>query len=175
MQTQIRDSVGRQLYDGISAVSNLQKYTGESELRGVSSMGKTVDMHRFSPAEAHRHLTIYVNTPQSVQTASVSVGKMLAAAILKTEPQRRSKRLGQILGDVFLALPDNTTVRDIDVLFNPAYEVDVLRLLETLYREKPYSVIWPGELSDGKLTYSEYGYADYKEYAISDYDILCVC
>lgn len=138
-------------------------------------MGKTVAMRRFLPNEAHGQLTIYVNPPQSVHTVSVSVGKMLAAAILKTEPQRRSKALGQILEDVLSGLADNTTVRDIDVLFNPTYEVDVLRLLERAYREKFYSVVWPGEYNDGKLTYSEYGYVDYKEYAISDYDILCVC
>ena len=138
-------------------------------------MGKIVAMRRFLSTEAHGQLTIYVNPPQPVHTDSVSVGKMLAAAILKTEPQLRSKALGQILEDVLSGLVDNTTVRDIDVLFNPTYEVDVLRLLEIAYREKTYSVVWPGEYNDGKLTYSEYGYADYKEYAISEYAILCVC
>ena len=138
-------------------------------------MGKTVYMRRFLSAEAHGHLIIYVHPPQSVQTTSVSLGKVLAAAILKTEPQRRSKELRRLLHDVLFALPDDTTVKDIDVLFNPAYEVDVMRLLETAYREKLYSIIWPGDYKDGKLTYSEYGYVDYKEFAISDYDILCVC
>ena len=137
-------------------------------------MGKAVNINQFLSVGVHDHLTIYVKPPQSIQNTSVSIGSTLATAIIKTESQRRSKELKRILNAVISVLADNITVRDIDVLFNPAYEVDVLRLLENAYRKKPYSIIWPGEYKDGKLKYSEYGYADYKEYAISDYDILCV-
>jgi len=137
-------------------------------------MGEAVNMRQFLSDSVRGHLTIYIKPLQSIQNASVSIGKVLATAIIKTKPERRSKEMKKILESTLSVLPDNITVKDIDVLFNPVYELDILRLLETVYREKPYSIIWSGEYKDGKLTYSEYGYADYKEYAISNYDILCV-
>ena len=62
----------------------------------------------------------------------------------------------------------------IDVMFNPAYKIDVLKVLVSAYKQKPYSLVWPGIYSDGKLMYSEEGYPDYRVYEIQDYDIMCV-
>ena len=36
-------------------------------------------------------------------------------------------------------------------MFNPDYQVDVLKILTDARRHKEYSAIWPGEKKDGKL------------------------
>ena len=50
----------------------------------------------------------------------------------------------------------------------------IMQLLTIANRSKPFSVLWPGTMIDGKLVYAEDGYADYKEYDVERYDITCV-
>lgn len=103
-----------------------------------------------------------------------SVSKPLAEALLACKPNRRSMKLEQIFNNILDTLPDGVVIKDIDVLFNPDYQVDVLKILMAARKRKRYSVIWPGRCEDGKLIYGEEGFPDYKTYNIANYDITCV-
>lgn len=83
-------------------------------------------------------------------------------------------RLASCFQSVIAQYPDNVVIKDIDVMFNPAYQVDVLKILTEARKSKPYSVIWPGRYENGTLYYSEQGYPDYKTYEVKNYDITCV-
>ena len=107
-------------------------------------------------------------------TETKSISKELADELLACKPNRRSMKLEQIFNTVLDRYPDGVMVKDIDVMFNPDYKVDVLKILIAARKRKRYSVIWPGRLEDGKLIYGEDGYPDYKVYKIADYDIMCV-
>lgn len=102
------------------------------------------------------------------------LNEKLAALLIKIKPERRSIKIGQCFQEVLDAAPENSCIRDFDVLFNPAYKIDVLQLLIVANRSKSFSVLWPGTVIDGKLVYAEDGYADYKEYDVEQYDITCV-
>ena len=54
------------------------------------------------------------------------------------------------------------------------YKVDVMKMLVSAYKQKNFSLVWPGNYADGKLIYSEEGYPDYRVYEIKDYDIMYV-
>lgn len=71
-------------------------------------------------------------------------------------------------------LPEDVVIRDIDVLFNPAYEVDVLMLLCNAYRKHHFDLVWSGRLEDNHLVYAEEGSPDYKAFDIDRYDITCI-
>ena len=103
-----------------------------------------------------------------------SVSKEMADELLACKPNRRIMKLEQIFNTVLDKYPDDVTIKDIDVMFNPDYKVDVLKILIAARKRKRYSVIWPGRLEDGKLIYGEEGYPDYNVYNIADYDIMCV-
>jgi hypothetical protein len=75
---------------------------------------------------------------------------------------------------VLETMPEHPIIRDIDVLFNPAYKVDVMKMLSSAYKQKKFSLVWPGSYSDGKMIYSEEGYPDYRVYEIKNYDIMYV-
>lgn len=83
-------------------------------------------------------------------------------------------RLASCFQSVLAQYPDNVVIKDIDVMFNPAYQVDVLKILTEARKSKPYSVIWLGRYENGTLYYSEQGYSDYKTYEVKNYDITCV-
>lgn len=103
-----------------------------------------------------------------------SVGKEIALELLKITESKRSMRLEKIFNDILDRYPDGVTIKDIDVMFNPSYKVDVLKILINARKRKKYNVIWPGRIEKGKLIYSEEGFADYKIYEIANYDITFV-
>ena len=137
-------------------------------------MGKFISVKHIPDAIESLCLIVYLNTDSTVKSSAVSVGQLLAEALLHVEPRNRSRRLEKIFQAIIGQFPSGAVIKDIDVMFNPAYEIDVLRVLTAAYRKRPFKIIWPGGYINGKLTYSEAQYEDYKEYAIEDYDILCV-
>ncbi|WP_314838894.1 hypothetical protein [Solobacterium moorei] len=72
------------------------------------------------------------------------------------------------------SLPDNPVIRDFDVMFNPDYEVDVLKIMSSVARAKPFQVLWLGRCEDEKLIYAEEGFRDYKVFETKKYDVTCV-
>ena len=71
-------------------------------------------------------------------------------------------------------LGETPVISEFDVLFNPAYKLDVIKMLINVCRKKQFAVIWPGRSENGKLYYAEDGYKDYKVYNIEDYDITVI-
>lgn len=137
-------------------------------------MGTIIEISRLpDDAAMVSRLLIYMNAIQKMHE-SRSVSKPLAEALLACKPNRRSMKLEQIFNNVLDTLPDGVVIKDIDVMFNPDYKVDVLKILMASRKRKRYSVIWPGRCEDGKLIYGEEGFPDYKTYNIENYDITCV-
>lgn len=59
-------------------------------------------------------------------------------------------------------------------MFNPDYQLDVLRTLINVSKRKSFMVVWPGIYKDGKLIYAQEGYSYYKSFDLNDYDITVV-
>ena len=137
-------------------------------------MGTIIEFHQVADEQAMlNRLLIYMKAIKKM-TEPQSGSKELADELLACKPNRRSMKLEQIFNKVLDRYPDGVTIKDIDVMFNPEYQVDVLKILIEARKRKKYSVIWPGRFEDGKLIYAEEGYPDYKVYEIANYDITCV-
>lgn len=137
-------------------------------------MGTIIEFHQVDDEEAIlSRLLVYMKAIHKLLEPK-SVSKELAEGLLACKPNRRSMKLEQIFNDVLDKYPDGVTIKDIDVMFNPDYKVDVLKILIAARERKQYSVIWPGRFENGKLYYSDEGYVDYKVYDLEDYDIICV-
>ena len=137
-------------------------------------MGIIIEISRLPDDEAMvSRLLIYMKAIQKMHELR-SVSKPLAEALLECNSNRRSMKLEQIFNSVLDTFPDGVVIKDIDVMFNPEYKVDVLKILMAARKRKKYSVIWPGKCENGKLIYSEEGFPDYKTFDIEDYDITCV-
>ena len=119
-------------------------------------------------------LTVFCNPPQEMIDKSISVNHALSVNLLQLTPFRRTMQLETCFVDLLSQMPEMPIIRDIDVLFNPAYQVDVMQLLVSAYKRKPFRLIWPGSFDNGKLVYSEKQYSDYKAFDANAYDILCV-
>lgn len=137
-------------------------------------MGMVIELKSLSDEDAMlSRLLIYIKVISNINEPK-SVSKPLAEALLACKPNRRSIKLEQMFNNVLDTYPDGMVIRDIDVMFNPDYKVDVLKILMAARKRKKYSVIWPGKCENGKLIYGEEGFSDYKIYDVEDYDITCV-
>ncbi len=119
-------------------------------------------------------LIIYCKNMLKAEDTAISFNKILAEKLISLSVLNRSRKLEQCFVDALYSLPNDPIIKDIDVMFNPQYEVDVMKILISAYKKKHYSLIWSGSYYDGKLIYGEEKYPDYKIYNISCYDIICV-
>lgn len=136
-------------------------------------MGTVIEAKKLHYKDDLFRLLIYVDNLGQYSESAYSINKPMSEELLKLKPNRRTMQLEKCFNRVLSVLPENTTIKDIDVMFNPAYEVDVMKVLISSYKLKPFSMVWPGRYTDGKLIYSIEGLPDYKVYDISDYDIVC--
>ena len=117
---------------------------------------------------------IYCCPDKATTDSAESLNRALAEKLSLVKPNRRTMRLANCFEEILKTLPDNTVIKDFDVMFNPDYKVDVLKILVDACKRKPFSAIWPGKYEDGRLCYAEDGYSDYKIFNIAEYDITCV-
>ena len=139
-------------------------------------MGTVISASKFlteNPASLSKPF-IYCCPYEDLECEAFSIGRALAKELIAIQPNRRTMKLEKCFKNVISDLPECVVIKDIDVIFNPSYKVDILNLLIAVYKKKPFSVIWPGIYIDGKLVYAEEGYPDYKAYSISDYDVTCI-
>jgi len=117
---------------------------------------------------------IYCNPDKSLLETAVPINIELAKKLAVIKPNRRTMRMEQCFRQVLDTLPDDVVIKDFDVMFNPDYEVDVLKIMSSLAKTKPFRVIWQGKCENGRLVYAEEGYRDYKIFEIGKYDVICV-
>ena len=138
-------------------------------------MGKTIEYgNLIRHKNAISQLIIYWMRTENLPLQPVSISKILSEELQRISPRSRTMRLATCFQTVLAQYPDSVVIKDIDVMFNPAYQVDVLKILTEARKNKPYSVIWPGRYENGTLYYSEQRYPDYKTYDVKNYDIICV-
>ena len=65
-------------------------------------------------------------------------------------------------------------ITDFEMLFDPRYEIDVIKLFCDKARITNVAVKWPGKYINGKLTYAEPEDPDYHEYDCNAYQIRIV-
>ena len=139
-------------------------------------MGKVIQA-RSMPSSGYAGLMkpiIYCAVDTTTEEKAVSINIELAKKLAELRPRRRTMRLESCFEEVLNSLPDEVVIKDFDVMFNPDYKVDVLKIMTATCKKKPFSIIWPGKFEDGKLFYAEDGYPDFKAFSVEDYDVTCI-
>lgn len=139
-------------------------------------MGVIITARKFSPQNQSGFLKpiVYCCPYECVTEHAMSINLGLAQKLKTFKPKRRTMQIERCFAEILAGLPDNAVLKDFDVLFNPDYKIDVLRIMVNTCKSKPFSIIWPGTLDGSRLVYAEEGFKDYKAYDVNDYDITCV-
>ncbi len=117
---------------------------------------------------------IFCFSEEKIEQDSIALNVSIAEKLASIKPERRSLRLPGIIELIIDALPENSIIKDFDVLFNPEYQIDVLQLLIAACKKKEFAIIWPGTYREGKLMYAETGYADFKIFDLDKYDVTYI-
>lgn len=139
-------------------------------------MGNVILYHHFFPKKVEGLLKpiIYCCPDKVMVDSAVPLNCILVKKLSALKPKRRTIRLAACFEETLKTLPDNVVIKDFDVMFNPDYKIDVLRIMVDTCKRKPFSIIWPGKFEDGKLFYAEDGYPDFKTFSVEDYDVTCI-
>jgi len=105
----------------------------------------------------------------------LSLGEILSRELLKIDKKDRKFAVELILKRILSNInKQELIITDIDILFNQAYKLDIIKLFIQLSRNRKVIVQWPGKLDSQNLVYSSQEYEDYNRYSIRDYDIICL-
>ncbi|OHW63403.1 hypothetical protein EUAN_02670 [Andreesenia angusta] len=104
----------------------------------------------------------------------VSLNRVLSERLLAFEKEKRAIHILNEIEEIFNNSGELIFITDFEMLFNPDYKIDILKLFIKLSRKKKVMVLWPGVYENEALKFAELGYQDYKSYRIKDYDITCI-
>lgn len=119
-------------------------------------------------------LIVYCRCDDAISQTATSINKILAEKLIECPASRRTRKLGMLFHQIMEKLPEDTVIKDFDVLFNPEYKVDILKMMIDERKKKSFRVIWPGSIKDGRLIYAEDDCLDYRVFNVEDYDITCI-
>lgn len=117
---------------------------------------------------------IFVQENCPIKDKAVPLNLLLAKELIAINEEDRSTNMADCVLKIMQGLPAGSVIKDFDVLFNPAYAIDVLQILILCCKQHNFKLIWPGRYENGKLIYADEGSLDYKTYKIENYDITCV-
>jgi hypothetical protein len=110
----------------------------------------------------------------TVEYQRVSINEIMSKELLKYEPQKRALFIVEEFNKIIYESHDPIFVQDYEMLFNPEYQIDVLKLFILANRKRKIAIYWCGSYNENILRFSEPEYADYKTYNIKGYDITCI-
>lgn len=135
-------------------------------------MGSVISRRDFPSVSKQVHQGVFLLAFQAAPPAdstSMNVGLLFGEKLFRAKTDSQEIDIEAVLGSVVNEINGNLLLKNTDVLFNPDYGVDVIRLLLHIGRNRKLFVIWPGEVTSTRLTYSEPNRFDYGEYNINDY------
>ena len=89
-------------------------------------MGNIIQ-YRLHQAESQvglMRLVIYCDEKYCEDLHQVALNEELAALLIKINPERRTLKIERCFQKVLADVPENSCIRNFDVLFNPAYKID---------------------------------------------------
>ena len=119
-------------------------------LVGPLGTGKTAALRQF--AEGQR-------------TPLININLELSRALLDVPRTQRAVAAPRLLKEIVEAVPGDTVVLDnIEMLFAPDLQLDPLRALQQVARDRTVVASWNGRIQAGRLLYAEPSHPEYRDY-----------
>ena len=126
----------------------------------------------------HSKLILLVGAPNTGKTSvlrafgervglsPLNIGAELGRRLAGIPQRQRHLQVASILRELAdsHAPGDLLLVDNIELLFDPALQLDPLDILKRHARSRGVVAVWPGALLDGRLTYAEMGHPERRDY-----------
>lgn len=110
---------------------------------------------------------------QKTKVPFINIGLELSQQLLEFNEKQRAIQVNRLISNLLntfhsdLILLDNT-----EILFQPSLQLDPLRLLQKLSRDRTIVAAWNGYVKDGHLIYAAPEHPEYRRYPIQDLIII---
>lgn len=105
---------------------------------------------------------------------ALSFNMGISAALLRYPVNDRPSKVLEATQSLLERTEKNILIKDFEMLFDPRYKLDVLKVFSEASKTKNIALIWCGLHSEDRLCYSEPQYSDYHSYEIERYTLICV-
>ena len=101
----------------------------------------------------------------------INIGIVLAEKLQTCPVTQRLECFQETLRDLVNCSLTDIVLTHLDILFDPQWQIeDVLRELQLISRNHRLYVLWPGNITEDRLTYAELGCQDYQSFMFKDYE-----
>jgi hypothetical protein len=104
----------------------------------------------------------------------LSLNKILAEALLTKDATIRYQFVADEVMKIVLSIQGPVFLTDYEMLFDPRYNIDVIRLFCELSRRARMVIKWCGTFDGNYLVYATSAHPDFHSYDVQVYDITCV-
>jgi hypothetical protein len=104
----------------------------------------------------------------------LSLNKILVEILVKKDTETRTQFVYEEVIKIITSKQSPVLLTDYEILFDPRYNIDVIRLFYEISRRTKIVIKWCGMLEDDRLVYANPVFKDFHSYNIHDYDIICV-
>lgn len=104
----------------------------------------------------------------------ISLNRELAESLMKLPTKQRPLSVMQKTREILDQKHSGVIIRDFEMLFDPAYHLDVLRMFCELARQFRIAVVWCGSYHENTLEFAEPEYPDYHSYHTDHYTVYCI-
>jgi len=108
------------------------------------------------------------------QYTPLNLNIRLAEELMKYPPEQRPRRANYEVMSIVSQCRAPTLLEDYEILFDPRYDIDAIKVFTELARRQKVVVKWCGRLNGTSLEYATPDYKDYQLFRMQDYDITCV-
>ena len=116
----------------------------------------------------------YLNSIFEISDETISLNLILAQNLLKFKADERTEMVHQEALDLLTQNVTPLLLKDFEMLFDPRYKIDTVKLITEVARRRKIIAIWPGTLNENDLIYANADSSDYQVFSIKNYDIICV-
>jgi hypothetical protein len=119
------------------------------------------------------------NTLQSIGQRTgckvLNVNLELSKKMLELTRTQRSRQVEKLLKELIAATQGEVVLLDnLEILFDTALDVEPVRLLQVVSRNRPTVASWTGSYSNGTLTYAEPGHPEFAQFNQVDAVVITV-
>jgi ATPase family associated with various cellular activities (AAA) len=104
----------------------------------------------------------------------VNVNLELSRCMLELTQRQRQLQVSRLLRDIIRAAHDQAVLLDnLEILFDVSLQLDPLRCLQDVARDRTVVAAWNGTVTAGHLTYATPDHPEYRRYALEDLVVVC--
>lgn len=104
----------------------------------------------------------------------LSLNKELSSSLMAIPQEKRLSVVQQETQKIISKAGSAVLLSDYEMLFDPRYKIDVLKLFCELARTTRLAVKWCGTTAEDSLEYAEPQYTDHQTYQLANYTVICV-